>query len=478
MIDFWKQCEGQVVNGEYRLLRLLGAKESSAVFLTELDKEKGGKLAIKLLRENSSDTNLQLVRWKLAAEMAHPLLLKIFKFGRCQMSAQATLFVVMEYAEESLSEILPQRALSSAEATEMAGPIVEALQFLHGKGWVHGHVKPANILAVEDRLKLSSDGICHAGDQLFGFKQSLYFAPEAVNGVAAPSNDIWGLGVTLTETLTQSLPVWKSSGHEDPRLEKPLPAPFDVIVPRCLTYDPQKRWQLGEISECLRTETTGSMPQQVRQGSGLSQSASEQSNGPVSRKRYAISLLAGILAAALITYGLLHHGQPETSSAAHSQSEAQSADSAQNNSEPSSVMPAPARTPATPSARDGQPSSSTSSPTSKLAARNASFSSSGATQSAGVVREFLPPVSRRSRNTIHGRVHVSVKVRVDNSGNVSGASFDSPGPSRYFARLALDASKDWKFVPAETPANNASRQWLLRYQFGREDTKVEAKQLR
>lgn len=449
MTEFWKQCEGQIVNGEFRLLRVLESGDNGAIFLAEKSGEKDSKFAVKLLREASIDADLQLARWKMVAEITHPLLLKVFSFGRCQISEQAMLFVVMEYAEESLSEILPQRALSSTEVSEMAGPIIEALVFLHGKGLVHGHLKPANILAAGDHLKLSSDGICRAGDQLFGSKQSLYVAPEAVNGTAAASNDVWALGVTLTEALTQSLPVWKSSGHEDPRLPKPLPPPFDVIVPRCLSYDPQRRWKLSEVAKRL-SGNANSEPSKdsAEKDVALEKPAPTKSFAAV---RYATISVLVVLAVALIGYGVVHHG--ETSSVTNI-SQAHPADLEENG--PQAMQPAPSPAPVA------------------VPVENKVVSAGGEQD---IVQKILPTVPASARRTIHGRVHVGVKVKVDASGNVQQASLDPAGPSQYFARLALEASRNWKFVPADAPSENSSRQWQLHYLFGRKDTTVSIKQL-
>ena len=41
------------------------------------------------------------------------------------------LYVVMEHAEENLSEILPQRALTPSEARDMLGLVLDALSNLH-----------------------------------------------------------------------------------------------------------------------------------------------------------------------------------------------------------------------------------------------------------------------------------------------------------------------------------------------------------
>ena len=53
----------------------------------------------------------------------------------------------MEATEEDLSQILPQRRLTPEEAREMLGPVLDALSYLHGKGFAHGAIKPANIMA-------------------------------------------------------------------------------------------------------------------------------------------------------------------------------------------------------------------------------------------------------------------------------------------------------------------------------------------
>ena len=70
----------------------------------------------------------------------------------------------MEYAEQTLSQILARRALTPDEVREMLLPTLNALAFLHGKSLVQGQLKPSNILAVDDQLKLASDTVRPAGE--------------------------------------------------------------------------------------------------------------------------------------------------------------------------------------------------------------------------------------------------------------------------------------------------------------------------
>jgi outer membrane biosynthesis protein TonB len=68
-----------------------------------------------------------------------------------------------------------------------------------------------------------------------------------------------------------------------------------------------------------------------------------------------------------------------------------------------------------------------------------------------------------------------VRVTVDRSGKVVSEVLAEPGPSRYFARLAAKAARKWKFAQAD---DGASRQWLLRFVFSREETTGHAVALR
>jgi TonB family protein len=87
--------------------------------------------------------------------------------------------------------------------------------------------------------------------------------------------------------------------------------------------------------------------------------------------------------------------------------------------------------------------------------------------SPSVVHEQIPSVPHSARRTIHGHIKVAVLVNVDRSGNVTDAMLQNPGPSWYFARLARDAARKWKFAPAD---GQDSRQWLLRFEFARGGT--------
>ena len=96
----------------------------------------------------------------------------------------------------------------------------------------------------------------------------------------------------------------------------------------------------------------------------------------------------------------------------------------------------------------------------KLAPQPAEASAANSDGASGsVVHEALPEIPDSALNSIHGKFHAIVRATSDASGSVSDASIDSPGPSQYFANLALKASRDWKFSP------NAPGDWLIRFEF-------------
>jgi TonB family protein len=89
-----------------------------------------------------------------------------------------------------------------------------------------------------------------------------------------------------------------------------------------------------------------------------------------------------------------------------------------------------------------------------------------------VVHQAMPEVLESARNSIRGKLRVSVKVNVDRSGNVEDAELESRGPSKYFARAAVDAARNWKFRPAKVGGQGVLSTWLLRFEFTRGGTTV------
>jgi TonB family protein len=80
------------------------------------------------------------------------------------------------------------------------------------------------------------------------------------------------------------------------------------------------------------------------------------------------------------------------------------------------------------------------------------------------IDEAIPAVPQSALATITGTIKISVRVTIDKQGTVVDAAAVERGPSRYFERLAKEASKKWTFTPA---TSDERRTMLVRFNFTR-----------
>lgn len=424
--ELWKKWEGRVVDEKFPLRQWLGGSHHSAVFLTGGESRKA---AIKLISAQGLDEDAQLSRWT-ASKASHPHLVRLFECGRCQIDGTRLLYVVMEHAEEDLAQILPLRALSPAETADMLRPTIETLASLHRGGLVHGRIKPSNIMAVGNQLKVSADGVCKIGDRGDPNVYSAYDAPETANAGLSPAADIWSLGMTLVAVLTQNEP--KLGGRAG--IPETIPQPFREIARRCLQIDPKQR--------CSEDEIVGLLKGQVPAREVVVETRDAMTAPREHRKGWVVVLIA--IAAVLL--GVLVAGKFILRQASAPAAETHPAQSAPHPDTPAAQAPVPF-------------------------SEQKTSAHKGATRGS-VLQQVQPEVSRSALNTITGRVKVGVRVAVDGSGKVTEAKLVSPGPSHYFANRALAAARQWRFNPPQVEGKAAPSEWLLRFQFGRTSTQV------
>ncbi len=533
MTEDWTKWEGLVIDRVFPLRRFLGRSNHSVVFLTEHTAHDLPDAAIKLIPADPAMEEAQLSRWRIAAALSHPHLIRIFDSGRCRLGGHPFLFVVMEYGEQTLAQILPHRALTADEAREMLLPTLDALAFLHGKNLVHGQLKPPNVLVVDDRVKLSSDNVRPAGDSsAITAEPSLYDSPEAEEGRIAPAGDIWALGVTIVQALTQSSPAWPDERREIVSWSAALPSAFVSIVRRCLSRYPAGRPAITDLKALIKRVAQAPEPRIEVTKAAVTEAAVETTMAKAAVTGVAGAEAPGTKAAAteaaateaaaaetpvseaaVAALTEAAAGQAAVSNAAVSNaavSNAAVSNAAANNAAANNAAanepPRPAAAAEPPVARRlsgpaiaaaavavlaviwigwrlfhghpnnlPQPASSNSQPSSPQAALRAAAAqnlpasapapaSTPALASAAVIHQAIPDVPRHARESIRGRIKITVRVTVDRSGNVVGERLVNSGSSKYFARLATDAAAKWKFVPAD---KQGSREWLLRFEFTR-----------
>src|SRR6266550_2041144 len=489
----WKQYEGQVINNTFPLQRYLGGSSESAVFLTQLAGPQSSKAVLKLIPEGAS-VDLQLSLWRRASKLTHPNLLQLYQGGRCRLADMDLLYVVMEHAEENLSEILPQRALTPSEARDMLGLVLDALSNLHAQGLVHSHLKPSNILATSDQVKLSTDRLFPAGEtRKSAAKLTPYDAPESANQALTAASDVWSLGVILIEVLTQRGPGAQPGGASLPSVPESLPQPFRQIAQHALERDPRLRWSIAQITASLKPRAAAA----AQSASPLSVPLSPvpavpaaklqapkpapviPSPPPLWRPAAKASKPAPLMPPSLPpltkepSFGSLKVGGAR-----------------QDIVLPSYVVPLAVAVLvvfaiiALPKILGRRAESSSPSPASlrteaktEADAPSSSAAHSGTTAGHGeVLEQFLPDVPDKALATITGKVRLTVFAQVDAAGNVSDASFEDPGPSKYFADAALKAVRRWEFASPEVGGRSVPSQWQVRFEFSPAGIKAFPKQ--
>jgi hypothetical protein len=425
MSAVWAKLETHVVNGAFPLQRCVGSTDHSGVFLTQSTKHAPSAVALKLIPFDPESAEAQLSRWRAAAGLSHPHLLRIFEVGECRVAGLHCLYARMEFADQTLAQLLERRALTEDEAREMLAPTLDALQYLHQRNLVQGALKPSNFLVVGNQLKLASDTVRALGER------------GADSSTVA---DVRALGVTLCEALTRLRPSGLD-GAGDVELPLALPASFRGIVSRCLSREPRDRPTVAELQAWLRGDpATAESPAPAR--------------APATRLVIRVALPSGgapnvaavpqrtswrVVPLALVAFVLVALGWAGYRMF--------SADSPVPHEAPRVEAPPPAAPGAAALSADVEP------PSAKPAA-------SGNIP----VSQVMPVVSQSSLDTIRGTLRVSVRLIVSRSGAVIAATADDPGPSRYFERRSLEASRKWTFAPSDAEAQRSMR---VRFAFTR-----------
>ncbi len=431
---------GRTVDGRFPLLQWLGGSEESSVYLTELPGDGAQKGAIKLIP--AKDAEIRIAGWAATATLAHPHLMRLLYSGRGRVDEIEVLYAVTEYAEENLSQVLPERSLTPAEAKEMLEPVLDSLAYLHRKGFAHGRLKPSNILVVGDQVKLSCDSLLAAGGPRSSLATlSVYDAPERANGAVSEAADVWSLGVTLVEALTQHAPLWDREAQSDPIVPNSIPQPFADIARQCLRSDLARRCSLTGVGArlnptvCGPVEMLGSVPPEPPRAS-ISETPEEMASAAPGRSReMTLAAVFLVLIAVVVTFEVRSH-KTHNSTPNADQRSAPAMDAAPADSAPSAAPPV-------------------------------TSGSQGTTAKGEVAERVMPDVSPSAIASIHGQLNVRVRLDVDSSGNVSNATLDAAGPSRYFARVAMEAAPHWRFKPAQVGGRAVPSVWTLKFEFKR-----------
>jgi len=251
--------------GRYEILEIIGTGANGSVVRAH-DPMIGRLVAIKLLPPELAKgeaRNRFLQEARVVGQLSHPSIITLHDMGTDESTS--TPYLVMEFLNgQSLDRILEKGAVPTMRACAWVADAAGALAAAHRKGVIHGDVKPANILITEDgRVKLMDFGMARvvAREQASGplLGTPAYWCPEQIMGKPQDGrSDLFSLGIVLYELLTRQRPFDADSlqgvcnrilSHQPlppAHLNASLPVAFNEVVARCLSKDPNTRYQSGE----------------------------------------------------------------------------------------------------------------------------------------------------------------------------------------------------------------------------------------
>ena len=245
-----------------RRLRRGGRLDTYDVYSHERD----CRCVVKALRDDRADEpdcREALVReGTLLRDLSHPHLVRAYEV----VEVPRTAVVLETLTGATLAAVIEDSPITSADTAWLGLHLASVLGYLHRQGWLHLDVKPSNIVVQGNRavlIDLSLVGRAGKGHPHAGTDG--YLAPEQARGrCLSPASDVFGLGVTLGEALTDRLPYGEEgdwAGGSSPRrpdraFRRRLaraPDALGALVLACIDPDAARRPRLDDVRTSLRS---------------------------------------------------------------------------------------------------------------------------------------------------------------------------------------------------------------------------------
>jgi serine/threonine-protein kinase len=288
---------GQILDGKYRVERVLGAGAMGMV-LAATHLVLDTRVAIKIMLGGGRRSEEQEQRFLREARVAAMLKSrhagKVLDVGTTEAGAP---YIVMEYLDgKDLRALADERGpLPIEEAVGYVLQASEALAEAHALGIVHRDVKPANLFLTTGAdgapcVKLVDFGVAKQSDASLALTRTaqaigspLYMSPEQMNGARDLDGraDLWSLGVTLYELLTGTTPfaaetLMELAGRVHLGMPTPIteyrpeiPGGLAAVIMACFEKDRARRWpNIAALAAALAPYASARMRSYAEQVAG------------------------------------------------------------------------------------------------------------------------------------------------------------------------------------------------------------------
>jgi eukaryotic-like serine/threonine-protein kinase len=254
---------------DHYLIDELIARSGMASIFRATDQNTGQTVAVKIPHPEMEADALLFDRFMreqdIGQKMDHPGVMKVLTPAAGE--ERDRVYMVMEWVPgRLLRNILSESGkLPPERAVRITREILDALEYIHGRGVVHRDLKPENIMVgAGDKLKLIDFGLAgqEASRRLtFGKLSQVmgtpnYISPEQVKGKRGDArSDIYSVGVMLYEMLTGKTPFDGPNPFaimNDRLVNNPIPPrehnpgispELQEIIYRAMERDPQNRYR-------------------------------------------------------------------------------------------------------------------------------------------------------------------------------------------------------------------------------------------
>jgi serine/threonine protein kinase len=254
--------EGDRVAPGYEVLSHLSRGRALDVY-DAWSTERDCRCVVKVVRPDRAEPRVRsrLVReGELLLALAHPHVVRAYELRR----RPRTVLVLETVGGETVEHLIHSapRRLAIADVAHLGLQVCSAIGYLHGRGYLHLDLKPANVIVESGQARVIDLSLARTpGPVPRGMGSPPYLSPEQAHGETAGSaSDVWGIGVMLYEAAagTRAFPdarprVYPQRERRAPSVaeSRRAPAAFTRLVDACLSPDPADRPSVAELADEL-----------------------------------------------------------------------------------------------------------------------------------------------------------------------------------------------------------------------------------